>query len=145
MLDIGWSELLIIGALALIVVGPRDLPHLLRSVGQWVGKIKRMGREFQRSLEDAARETDVATFKEMRDLKKDLGSLDFKGQASRAQSYMNQPVHPTKTEAKAGEPAVGGAAAAPAGADTGAPAEPAAQPVPDGPVEAAEPREAAKG
>ena len=80
MLEVGWTELLVVGALALIVVGPRELPQLLRQVGRWVGQIKRLGREFQRSIEDAARETDIANVKELRDLRKDLGSLDFRTQ-----------------------------------------------------------------
>jgi sec-independent protein translocase protein TatB len=108
MLDVGWTELLVIGALALIVVGPRDLPHLLRSVGKWVGQIKRMAREFQRSMEDAARDTDLANMKELRDLRKDIGSLDFRQQAAKAQSYLKQPL---KVEPAAGaKPAMPGAA-----------------------------------
>lgn len=130
MLDIGWTELLVIGALALIVVGPRDLPQLLRTVGQTVGKIKRMAREFQRSMEDAARETDVASFKEMRDLKKDLGSFDFRQQAAKAQSYLNQPVkadgQPVKTEAGKAAVAAAGSAAAGKAADEATAHAPAA-------------------
>ncbi|MEX2519444.1 MAG: Sec-independent protein translocase protein TatB [Paracoccaceae bacterium] len=59
MLDIGFTELLVIGALALIVVGPKELPGLLRTVGQYVGKARAMARDFQRSMEDAAREADL--------------------------------------------------------------------------------------
>ena len=99
MLDVGWTELLVIGALALIVVGPRDLPQLLNQVGRWVGQIKRMAREFQRSLEEAARDSDLGNLKDLRDLKKDIGSLDFRQQAAKAQSYLKQPV---KVEPTAG-------------------------------------------
>lgn len=59
MLDIGFMELMVIGALALIVVGPKELPGLLRTVGQAVGKARGMAREFQRTMEDAAREADL--------------------------------------------------------------------------------------
>ncbi|MGB0507411.1 MAG: Sec-independent protein translocase protein TatB [Pikeienuella sp.] len=59
MLDIGMMELFVIGALALIVVGPKDLPGLLRTVGQYVGKARGMAKEFQRTMEDAAREADL--------------------------------------------------------------------------------------
>lgn len=59
MLDIGFMELLVIGALALIVVGPKELPGLLRTVGQIVGKARGMAREFQRTMEEAAREADL--------------------------------------------------------------------------------------
>ena len=59
MLDIGMLELFVIGALALIVVGPKELPGLLRTVGQFVAKARGMAREFQSSMEDAAREADL--------------------------------------------------------------------------------------
>ncbi len=57
-------ELLIVGALALIVIGPRDLPGMMRSVGKFVGQARGMARQFQRSMDDAAREVDLAEFKE---------------------------------------------------------------------------------
>ena len=57
MFDIGWTEMLVIGIVALIVVGPKDLPVLFRSLGQFVGKAKGMAREFSRAMNDAANET----------------------------------------------------------------------------------------
>ena len=54
MFDLGWSELLVIGIVALIVVGPKDLPVLFRRVGQFVGKAKGMAREFSSAMNDAA-------------------------------------------------------------------------------------------
>ena len=59
MLDIGWSELLVIGVVALIVVGPKDLPKMFRTLGQFTGKARSMAREFQRAMDDAANETGV--------------------------------------------------------------------------------------
>jgi len=92
MLDIGWQELLVIGALALIVVGPKDLPGLLRSLGQWVGRMRGMARDFQRAMNEAAREADVANLKELRDLGHDVRkATDFKTQAAKAQSYLDKP------------------------------------------------------
>ncbi len=57
MLDIGWSELLLIGVVALIVIGPRDLPHMFRALGRITGKARSMAREFTTAMEDAARDT----------------------------------------------------------------------------------------
>lgn len=57
MFDMGWSELLVVGVVALIVVGPKDLPILFRKVGQFVGKAKGMAREFSSAMNDAADDT----------------------------------------------------------------------------------------
>jgi len=59
MFDLGWAELLVIGVVALIVVGPKDLPVLFRRVGQYVGKAKGMAREFSQAMNDAADESGV--------------------------------------------------------------------------------------
>lgn len=59
MFDIGWSELLIIGVVALIVVGPKDLPRMFKTLGQVTGKLRGMAREFTRAMEAAADETGV--------------------------------------------------------------------------------------
>ncbi|MBY6134763.1 Sec-independent protein translocase protein TatB [Leisingera sp. XS_AS12] len=59
MFDLGWTELLVIGVVALIVVGPKDLPVLFRNVGRFVGKAKGMAREFSRAMHDAADEAGV--------------------------------------------------------------------------------------
>ncbi|RWR34191.1 twin-arginine translocase subunit TatB [Sinirhodobacter populi] len=57
MLDIGWSELLLIGVVALIVVGPKDLPVMFRTLGRITAKARQMAREFSRAMEDAAKDT----------------------------------------------------------------------------------------
>lgn len=59
MLDIGWSELLIIGVVALIVVGPKDLPKMFRTLGEITGKARAMAREFQRAMDAAADDAGV--------------------------------------------------------------------------------------
>ncbi len=68
MFDLGWSELLVIGIVALIVVGPKDLPVLFRNVGRFVGKARGMAREFSRAMNEAADESG------MRDIAKGLKS-----------------------------------------------------------------------
>ncbi|MEM7711366.1 MAG: Sec-independent protein translocase protein TatB [Pseudomonadota bacterium] len=69
MLDIGWSELLVIGVVALIVVGPKDLPKMFRALGEFTGKARRMAREFQTAMNDAAGESGV------NDIAKDLRKI----------------------------------------------------------------------
>ncbi|MCC5959363.1 MAG: twin-arginine translocase subunit TatB [Rhodobacteraceae bacterium] len=59
MLDIGWTELLVIGVVALIVVGPKDLPKMFRTLGQFTAKARNMAREFQRAMDEAADESGV--------------------------------------------------------------------------------------
>lgn len=54
MFDIGFSELLIVGIVALIVVGPKDLPGMFRTLGRFTAKAKSLGREFSRAMNDAA-------------------------------------------------------------------------------------------
>ena len=60
MFDVGWGELFLIGIVALIVVGPKDLPGLFRTLGQFTGRARMMARDFQRTLEQAADEAGVS-------------------------------------------------------------------------------------
>jgi sec-independent protein translocase protein TatB len=60
MFDLGWTELLLIGIVALIVVGPKDLPVLFRKVGEFVGKARGMAREFSKAMNDAAQDSGVS-------------------------------------------------------------------------------------
>lgn len=63
MFDIGWSEMALILAVALVVIGPKDLPRLARQIGRWSAKARSMAREFQRSLDDMAREAELQDIK----------------------------------------------------------------------------------
>jgi len=60
MLDIAWPELLVIGAVALVVIGPKDLPKVMHQVGEWAGKARRMVHELQRGFEQLSYESEVA-------------------------------------------------------------------------------------
>src|SRR5918999_85974 len=59
MLDIGWSELFVIGLVALVVIGPRDLPKALRTVGVWVRKARQISGEFRASVDQMMRESEL--------------------------------------------------------------------------------------
>ena len=60
MFDLGWTEMLVIGIVALIVIGPKDLPVMFRTLGQLMGKAKGMAREFSRAMNDAANDAGVS-------------------------------------------------------------------------------------
>ena len=59
MLDLGWTELLVIGIVALIVIGPKDLPGMFRTLGRFTAKARNMARDFQRAMDDAADQAGV--------------------------------------------------------------------------------------
>ncbi|TYL87130.1 twin-arginine translocase subunit TatB [Bradyrhizobium rifense] len=63
MFDIGWSELVLIGVVALVAIGPKELPGVLRMVGQWMGKARKMAAEFQGQFQEAMREAEMADLK----------------------------------------------------------------------------------
>jgi sec-independent protein translocase protein TatB len=102
MFDIAWSEMLVIGAVALVVIGPKDLPKALRSVGEAVGKIKRMAAEFQGQFNDAMKEA------ELHDLKKQVE--DIGGSVQTATKVDFNPIQTIREELK-GTTAIGAAAA----------------------------------
>jgi sec-independent protein translocase protein TatB len=63
MFDIGWSEFLVIAVVALIAIGPKELPGVLRMIGQWMGKARKMAAEFQGQFNEAMREAEMADLK----------------------------------------------------------------------------------
>lgn len=69
MLDIGWSEILLIAVVAIVVIGPKDLPGALRALGAGVARVRRMAGEFQGQFNEALREANL------QDVKRDLDSL----------------------------------------------------------------------
>jgi sec-independent protein translocase protein TatB len=109
MFDISWTEFLLIGVVALVVIGPKELPGVLRTLGQWTRKVRGMATEFQNQFQEAMREAEMA------DLKKQVDDMahDFKhydplkdvredveAAGRDIQSSLDRP-----PEAKAGEPA----------------------------------------
>jgi sec-independent protein translocase protein TatB len=118
MFDIGWSELVVIGVVALIVIGPKELPAVLRAIGHWTTKIRRMAGEFQSQFQEAMREA------EMSDLKKQVDGL---GDAVKFDPLDPDPMYPNPKEATKWEPKKDSAA----DSKTGSEAEPAADATPD--------------
>jgi len=86
MFDIGWTELLFLGVLAILVVGPKDLPRMMRVVGRYVGKVRGMAREFQRSFDDMAREA------ELEELKQQVTKLKKANPVNQVKDALNDPV-----------------------------------------------------
>lgn len=74
MFDIGWSEIAVIAVVALIAIGPKELPGVLRIVGQWMGKARRMASEFQGQFQEAMREAEMADLKKSFDEVRDAAS-----------------------------------------------------------------------
>src|SRR3954468_12073922 len=63
MFDIGWSELVVIAVVALVAIGPKELPGVLRTVGQWMGKARKLAGEIQGQFREAMREAEMADLK----------------------------------------------------------------------------------
>jgi sec-independent protein translocase protein TatB len=74
MFDIGWSEFVVIAVVALIAIGPKELPGVLRMVGQWMGKARKMAAEFQGQFQEAMREAEMADLKKSFDEVKEAAS-----------------------------------------------------------------------
>jgi len=63
MFGLGWGEMVVIGIVALIAIGPKELPTVLRTLGQWIGKVRRMANEFQGQFQEALREAELTDLK----------------------------------------------------------------------------------
>lgn len=74
MFDIGWSEFVLIAVVALIAIGPKELPSVLRMLGQWMGKARKMAAEFQSQFQEAMREAEMADLKKSFDEVRDAAS-----------------------------------------------------------------------
>ncbi|HEY2032720.1 MAG TPA: Sec-independent protein translocase protein TatB [Rhizomicrobium sp.] len=88
MFDLSWSHILIFLVVALVVVGPKDMPRLLRMVGQWVGKARAMANEFRKSFDEMARQS------ELDELRQEIENLRRERPLSELEAEMNKPVEP---------------------------------------------------
>ncbi|MFD1694421.1 Sec-independent protein translocase protein TatB [Roseibium aestuarii] len=151
MFDIGWTEILVIVCVMIIVVGPKDLPRMLRTIGQTIGKVRRMSREFQSTFNDAIREAEKQA--DIADMKKQveavgnfnpLGDLKKSIEEDKAKTAVGDKVAAATTPAPAAPaipPAPEASAATPVATEASAVSveAPAAAPVaPAAPVPAAE-------
>ena len=77
MFDISWSEFLLIGVVALVVIGPKELPGVMRTLGQWTRKVRSMASEFQNQFHEAMREAEMADLKQqVDDMARDVAQID---------------------------------------------------------------------
>ncbi|MBN9556297.1 MAG: twin-arginine translocase subunit TatB [Alphaproteobacteria bacterium] len=80
--DLSWSEILVVLIVALVVVGPKDLPRLMHMMGRWMGKARNMANEFRKSFDEMARQA------ELDELRKEIAAL----RAERPLSDLDRPV-----------------------------------------------------
>ena len=77
MFGLGWGEMVVIGIVALIAIGPKELPTVLRTIGQWMGKVRRMANEFQGQFQEALREVELSDLKKHADdIAADVSNFD---------------------------------------------------------------------
>jgi len=127
MFDISWTEFLLIGIVALIVIGPKELPAVMRTVGQWTRKIRNMATDFQRQFEREMREAEFADLKkEVDDVERNIKGYDpLKGVRSDVEAIGKDLESSLQQKTAEAPPA---AAAPPASAEAAAEAPP--EPVP---------------
>jgi len=114
MFDISWTEFLLIGVVALIVIGPKELPAVLRTLGQWTRRVRSMAADFQGQFQEAMREAEMADLKkQVDDIAHDIKSYDplkdvrsdVEAAGKDIQSSLEKPVMtPTSEPANSEEP-----------------------------------------
>jgi sec-independent protein translocase protein TatB len=96
-----WSHILILLVVALVVVGPKDLPRLMNMAGKWAGKARAMATEFRKSFDEMARESELAELrKEIEDLKKNNPVSDFADSMTGVQAEIDSSVEAVRTSAE---------------------------------------------
>lgn len=83
MFDMGWQEFILIALVAVVVVGPKDLPRVIRTVGQWIRKARSLASEFQGSLEEMARES------ELDDVRKSIQQVSKEGLGASIEKHVD--------------------------------------------------------
>jgi len=164
MFDISWSEFLLIGIVALIVIGPKELPAVMRTLGQWTRKVRSMAAEFQNQFQEAMREAEMTDLKkQVDDMARDVTDVDpLKGvrddienvgsdvqrslSSTTEQSATEQTAASTVSEPELPLPAPASPEPAPAASSDAGAVEPAAPAAPESPTPppAAAPHQAAE-
>jgi sec-independent protein translocase protein TatB len=88
MIDLSWSHILIVLVVALVVVGPKDLPRLMRMVGRWVAKARAMADQFRKSFDEMARQA------ELDELRTEIEALRRERPFASMEHSLNEPVLP---------------------------------------------------
>lgn len=96
MFDLSWTELMVVAVVAIIFIGPKELPNALRMVGKWTGKARAMARDFQNSVDDMVRESELS------DLKKEFNKI----QSGEYQREIEKAIDPKGEVAEALSPPV---------------------------------------
>lgn len=106
MFDIGWSELLVIGVVAIVVVGPKELPRLMRTFGHYLGKVRHMAADFQRQFEEAVRDSEIDEVrKAMQDFHAQASDANLRGTVDKP-LMMPKPAEPAPAAAEVAEAAL---------------------------------------
>jgi sec-independent protein translocase protein TatB len=109
MFDFSWSEILLIGVVALVVIGPKDLPRVLRTVGQWVSRARGVAREFQFHLDQMIRDSELDEVRKTMNaaVSTDLGTAvgNFIDPAREIEKSLSSPELYGETPASAPQPA----------------------------------------
>ena len=119
MLDIGWTEILIVMGIALVVVGPKELPKIVRTIGKWRGKASAYARDFQRSIEDVADVSELDAIKkeiaeanrELNEAKRDLGDQAAEVKDDMDKATKDSTFVKLNSDGSVSEPGTGGASA----------------------------------
>ena len=96
--DLSWSHILLVLIVALVVVGPKDLPKLMRTVGQWMGKARQMADQFRKSFDDMTRQA------ELEELRGELEALRSQRPFAETERELNQAILPPELTSSPQQP-----------------------------------------
>jgi sec-independent protein translocase protein TatB len=119
MFDIGWSEILVIAVVAIVVVGPKELPRMLRTFGKTMGQVRRTANDFKRQFDEALREAEREV--DLEDTKKQLQSIARMDPIADVKKDLDQTIRAVGSPATPAKPA-------PAPAPSPEPQKPASAP-----------------